>query len=171
MGKRVADEYASRRSPVQEDMRWQLKEWQLEKWGGRGLLVLVLLALLGAFSDGWLSQTTTSNADGSLVVEHQRILHAMSDENFTLRVKFAAGQPTVLTLGEDFMDNFAIQNLQPQPLITHANRHEMVLTWPANAVREQALWLTAQPQSAGHFTTAIRLKGAQPVILSQWVLP
>jgi hypothetical protein len=171
MGKRVVDEFASRSAPVQEDMRWQLKEWLLEKWGSRLLLAFVLLALLGAFSDGWLSQTTSTNADGTLSVEHQRIMRAMSDENFTLRVRFATGQPTVLTLGQDFMDNFEIQNLQPQPLITHASRHEMVLTWPASSGKEQALWLTAQPQSAGHFTSTIRLKGAESVTLSQWVLP
>ncbi|WP_435947341.1 hypothetical protein [Dryocola sp. BD586] len=171
MAKRVPDEYTGRTYPVQEDMKWQLREWSLEKWGSRGLLALVLLAMLGAFSDGWLSQTTTSNAEGSLSVEHQRIMRAKSDESFTLRVKFATGQPAVLTLGQDFMDNFVIQSLQPQPLLTHASRHEMILTWPANMGKEQALWLTVQPQSAGHFTSTIRLKGAEPVSLSQWVLP
>ncbi|MCT4701086.1 hypothetical protein MUA02_03595 [Enterobacteriaceae bacterium H20N1] len=171
MAKRVPDEYAGRTYPVEEDMRWQLKEWSLEKWGARCLMALVALALMGAFSDGWLSQTTTANPDGTLSVEHQRIMRAMSDENFTLRVKLDTGQPTVLTLGQDFMDNFEIQNLHPQPFITHTSLHEMVLTWPANSGKEQALWLTVQPQSAGHFTSTIRLKGAEPVTLSQWVLP
>ncbi|MEL4015648.1 hypothetical protein [Dryocola clanedunensis] len=171
MGKRVIDEYASRTHPVEEDMRWQVKEWKLEKWGGICLMLLVVLSLLGVFSDGWLSQTTSSNPAGTLLVEHQRVMRAQSDESFTLRVKSATGQPTVLTLGQDFMDNFQIQTLQPQPMITHASQHEMVLTWPANEGKEQALWLTAQPQSAGHFTSTFRLKGAEPVTISQWVLP
>ncbi len=171
MAKPVPDEYTGRTYPVEEDMRWQLKEWSIEKWGRRCLLALVLLSLLGTFSDGWLSQTTTSNPKGTLSVEHQRIMRAMSDESFTLRIKFATGQPTVLTLGQDFMDNFEIQSLQPQPLLTHTSRHEMVLTWPASEGKEQALWLTVQPQSAGHFISTIRLKGAEPVTLSQWVLP
>lgn len=171
MGKRVADEHASRHYPVQENMRWQMKEWQLEKWGSAFLIVLVLLSLLGAFSDGWLSQKTLTNQAGTLSVEHQRIMRSMSDENFIIRIKSATGEATTLTLGQDFMDNFAIQSLQPQPLVTHANLHEMVLTWPANAGKEQALWLTAQPQSSGHFISTIRLKGAEPVTLDQWVLP
>lgn len=171
MAKRVADEHASRSYPVQEDMRWQMKEWQLEKWGSFTLMVLVLLSLLGAFSDGWLSQKTITNRVGTLSVEYQRIMRSMSDENFIIRITSSTGQPTTLTLGQDFMDNFSIQSLQPQPLITHANQHEMVLTWPANDSKEQALWLTAQPQSSGHFTSRIRLNGAEPVTLDQWVLP
>lgn len=171
MRKRVADEYASRIYPVQENMRWQLKEWRLEKWGSRGLIVLVILALLGAFSDGWLSQKTIANAAGTLRVEHQRVVRSMSDENLTIRVKSVAGVPTILTLGQDFMDNFAIQSLQPHPLITRANQHEMILSWPAGDNKEQALWLTVQPQSAGHFISTIRLNGAEPVSLDQWVLP
>lgn len=171
MRKRVADEYASRRSPVQEDMRWQIKEWQLEKWGSRVLILLVLLALLGAFSDGLLSQGSAHNKAGTLSVEYQRMMRAMTDETFTFRIKSLTGEPTVLTLGRDFMDNFEIETLQPQPLVTHASLHEMVLTWPASPNREQALWLTVQPQSAGHFISTITLKGAEPVTLSQWVLP
>ncbi|WP_455427151.1 hypothetical protein [Dryocola sp. LX212] len=171
MGKQVPDEYSSRKYPVEEDMRWQIKEWKIEKWGGVGLMLLVLLALLGVFSDGWLSQTTSRNPAGTLLVEHQRVMRAQSDENFTIRISSSTGQPTILTLGQDFMDNFVIQTFQPQPLITHANQHEMVLTWPANEGKEQALWLTAQPQSAGYFTSTFRLKGAEPVTISQWVLP
>lgn len=171
MAKRVPDEFTGRTYPVKENMHWQLKEWSFEKWGSRCLMAVVLLAFIGVFSNGWLSQATTINTDGTLSVEHQRIMRAKSDENLTLRVKFVTGQPTVLTLGQDFMDNFEIQSLQPQPFITHANLHEMMLTWPANTGKEQTLWLTIQPQSVGHFTSTIRLKGAEPVTLSQWVLP
>ncbi|WP_435954961.1 hypothetical protein [Dryocola sp. BD626] len=171
MGKRVQDEYASRSSPVQEDMHWQMKEWQLEKWGSRVLIALVILALFGAFSDGPLSQTTAVNKDGTLSVEYQRVMRAMTNETYTFRIKALTGEPTVLTLGRDFMDNFEIETLQPQPLVTHTSLHEMVLTWPASPNREQAMWLTAQPQSSGHFTSTITHKGAEPVTLSQWVLP
>lgn len=134
-------------------------------------MVLVVLATLGAFSDGRLIQKTAVNLDGTLSVEFQRFMRSMSDENFTIRVRTVAAEPTTLTLGRDYMDNFFIQSLQPQPLTTHVNQHEMVLTWLASDGKELALWLTAQPQSTGHLISTIRLKGAEPVTLDQWVLP
>lgn len=168
---KTTDEYRSRRYPIHEDMRAQRVEWVLQRGGNWLLYAIVIIALLGGFSDGWLSETTKTNAQGSLTVEYQRFLRSESDEPFTLRIKGEPNQPTTVRLSGDFMDKFVIQTLRPQPLITHASTHALLLTFPATRTGEHAVWLMTQPQTAGLLTSQITLDGTAPVTLKQWVYP
>jgi hypothetical protein len=54
------DEFASRRYPVQEHMRFQHRTWLIERIGWFVLAFIVLLALLGLFGSGFLSKRASS---------------------------------------------------------------------------------------------------------------
>lgn len=168
---KTTDEYRSRHYPIQEDMRAQRVEWVLQRGGNWLLYTIVVIALLGGFSDGWLSETSKANAQGTLTVEYQRFLRSESDEPFTLRIKGEPDKPVTVRLAGDFMDKFVIQTLRPQPLVTHSSTHEILLTFPATKTGEHAVWLMTQPQTAGLFTSRIALEGADAVTLKQWVYP
>lgn len=171
MRKSVPDEYASRRYPVEENMPWQMKEWRWQSIGNVLLFMVIILALLGVFSDGVLSETKTGNRAGTLLVEHQRIMRALSDETFTVRMKSPANRPFELIVGRDFMEHYQIQTLQPQPQSSRTTSAGLVLTWPGQPDEQQTLWLGVQPQSAGSFTATFALQAEEPVSIKQWVLP
>ncbi|EPE1851107.1 hypothetical protein [Cronobacter dublinensis] len=171
MAKSVCDERASREVPVREHMHAQRVEWRIQQGGNWLLFAIVLIALLGGFSDGWLSETSATNREKSLTVEYQRFLRAESDEPFALRIQGPKNQPVTLTFSGDFPDNLTLQTLQPQPLITHTGQHTLTLTFAPTADGAHAVWMVTQPQSAGRLTSAVTLQGASPVHLTQWVYP
>ncbi|ALB61867.1 FIG00554722: hypothetical protein [Cronobacter condimenti 1330] len=171
MAKSVSDEYASRETPVREHMHAQRIEWRIQQGGNWLLYAIVVIALLGGFSDGWLSKTSATNPEKSLTVEYQRFLRAESDEPFALRIQGPKNQPVTLDFGGDFPDHVVLQTLQPQPVIAHTGRHTLTLTFPPTPDGAHAVWIVTQPQSAGRLASTVTLEGASPVRLTQWVYP
>ncbi|ELY3543218.1 hypothetical protein SMX40_001745 [Cronobacter turicensis] len=171
MDKIVSDEGASRDAPVREHMHAQRIEWRIQRGGNWLLFAIVLVALLGGFSDGWLSETSATNQEKSLTVEYQRFLRAESDEPFALRIQGPKNQPVTIAFGGDFADRFVLQTLQPQPVVTHTGQHTLRLTFAPTPDGAHAVWIVTQPQSAGRLTSTVTLEGASPVHLTQWVYP
>ncbi|ELY5929901.1 hypothetical protein ACI5DH_001269 [Cronobacter turicensis] len=171
MDKIVSDESVSRDAPVREHMYAQRIEWRIQQGGNWLLFAIVAIALLGGFSDGWLSETSATNQEKSLTVEYQRFLRAESDEPFALRIQGPKNQPVTLAFGGDFADRFVLQTLQPQPVVTHTGQHTLTLTFAPTPDGAHAVWIVTQPQSAGRLTSTVTLEGASPVHLTQWVYP
>ncbi|EPS2708580.1 hypothetical protein ACTEV4_002503 [Cronobacter turicensis] len=171
MDKIVSDEGVSRDAPVREHMHAQRIEWRIQQGGNWLLFAIVLVALLGGFSDGWLSETSATNQEKSLTVEYQRFLRAESDEPFALRIQGPKNQPVTIAFGGDFADRFVLQTLQPQPVVTHTGQHTLTLTFAPTPDGAHAVWIVTQPQSAGRLTSTVTLEGASPVYLTQWVYP
>src|SRR5690606_40254283 len=59
------DEWADRDYPVAEDMAFQRLSWIIERSGWAVMVVLVIAALAGAFSSGFISGATTSDPSGA----------------------------------------------------------------------------------------------------------
>lgn len=171
MDKPKQNEFASRDYPVQENMTAQRKEWRFQAAGNYVLFTIVILALLGLFSDGIISETAQTSANGKLTVEYQRLIRAQSDERYILRVQGEPDRPVRITLGGDFMERFQIQTLFPEPLITHTSAREMTLTFAATPDGRHAVWIGAQPESAGYFTSMITVDGQPGMTLRQWSWP
>ncbi|ELY4662628.1 hypothetical protein [Cronobacter muytjensii] len=171
MAKSVSDERVSRETPVREHMHAQRVEWRIQQGGNWLLFTIVVIALLGGFSDGWLSETSITNREKSLTIEYQRFLRAESDEPFALRIQGPKNQPVTLTFGGDLPDRFVLQTLQPQPLVAHTGQHTLTLTFPPTPDGAHAVWMVTQPQSAGRLSSTVTLNGASPVHLTQWVYP
>ncbi|ELY3465609.1 hypothetical protein SMX26_000149 [Cronobacter universalis] len=171
MDKIVSDEGVSRDAPVREHMHAQRIEWRIQQGGNWLLFAIVLIALLGGFSDGWLSDTSATNREKSLTVEYQRFLRAESDEPFALRIQGPKNQPVTVAFGGDFADRVVLQTLQPQPVVTHTGQHTLKLTFAPTPDGAHAVWIVTQPQSAGRLTSTVTLEGASPVHLTQWVYP
>lgn len=171
MDKSTDDEFASRNYPVNENMHAQRLEWRMQAVGNYLLFALVILALLGVFSDGVLSETTQTSRGGALTVEYQRMIRAQSDERYILRVQGEPDQPVSVTFSGDFMDSVDIQTLSPPPQTSHTSLHGMTLTWPATPDGRHAVWIMAQPQAAGYLTSSVTVDGKPGVTLRQWSWP
>lgn len=68
------DDFRPRDHPVEDDIAFQRKAWKVERVGWACLLVLVVFALLGLFSNGPLSDRRLTTPDGTLQVDDQRFL-------------------------------------------------------------------------------------------------
>lgn len=97
------DEFCDRDYPFQEYMHVQQRHWRLERAGWVVFLVIVLLALLGVFSQGVLSLTTARSADAALAVDYQRFERNSAASEITVRLRGEPGQATgQALLGDDY---------------------------------------------------------------------
>jgi hypothetical protein len=159
------DEFASRQSPVREDMRFQRRSWIAERIGWTVLLILALIGLSGAFGTGPLAWQTASG--GPLSVEYERFQRATRVAQYTFNVRPQTEPELRLHLSGDFQRNFEISKIQPEPARSAAGEDGMHLIFPtdgANAARI-VIWAHSRRYGASEITA----RAGQETPVSFWV--
>lgn len=77
--------------------------------------LIVISALAGLFSHGFLSDRTQETGDKQLQVHYERFGRLQSDMALAITVRAPKHEQLVITLGGDFMQQYEIRTLQPQP--------------------------------------------------------
>lgn len=158
--------------PVVDSPFWLHIEMLMQKGGAIILLLIVVAALGGLFSQGWLSAKTASSADHALTVHYDRFARLQSDIDMQLTANPAQANRAVFTLGGDFMQDFEIRTLQPQPLKMYSQNGELVLEYARpQADKPFTVWLGLTPQGVGSSDAQISLNGAAPVAVKQFIWP
>ncbi|WP_439212704.1 hypothetical protein [Duffyella gerundensis] len=166
------DEEQSRSYPLQEDMRWQRREWRLQKVGVVMLFLIVIAGACGLFSRGFLSEQQVRSGDRQLQVEYERFGRQLSTMNMAIRLQQLEGERFTLRIDRGAIDNFQLQTVQPQPLIARSQGHDLLLTWALPAQQHNAsVWLTWQPLGFGHFHSTVSLEHGATVAFSQLIYP
>lgn len=172
MNKQSGINDGSRHYPVKEHMRWQNREWQVQRIGIGVLFVIVILGACGLFSKGFLSNKILSADDGSVTVEYERFGRIQSSMDMVIRVRDISSDRFTVTLGKGAMDNLQIQTLQPQPVEAKTQGSDLVLTFAAQTTGpDHSVWLGLQPQSPGINRVSVRADSQKPVEFTQWIYP
>jgi hypothetical protein len=102
---------------IAEDIRFQEREWKVERIGWVLLALIVLLALAGLFGTGPLSSASVDDADGALTVGYERFIR--HDGRSTLTIDVTGDQASngeiEIWLSQEYLDAFELQNVSPQP--------------------------------------------------------
>ncbi|WKZ90654.1 hypothetical protein P0E69_10195 [Chimaeribacter arupi] len=166
------DEFTSRHYPVRENMRRLRRALFLEKLGYLLLFSFIAAALLGVFSNGWLSDRVDTNPDRTVQIKYDRFARQQSEIQLVLHVWPQGRTPAVVQLGGDFVNNYEIVAVQPQTAQMVTTDQGMIITLPtSSASASTALYLTVQPKSFGHYHSEARLSGHPPLRFSQLVYP
>lgn len=107
--------WESKSYPITEDMGLQRVTWRVQRAGWAVLAMAALAALLGVFSEGPLSSSTATGADGRLEVHYDRF--ARHDAAMRMEVvlrKNAAGQAAI-RLSPSLTQGFSIETIHPAP--------------------------------------------------------
>ncbi|WP_114195950.1 hypothetical protein [Edaphovirga cremea] len=172
MTQQEKNEFSDRQYPVTENMGRLLTAWRFQRLGFFMLVAIIIAALLGVFSNGWLSDRVVSNSQDTLRVEYQHFARETSEIPLVIRAKNIGKEQIVVTLSGDLMDNFEIETLQPQSAATDSKDHQLHITLPAGKKDEwRAVYLSLRPKSFGYFNNIIEMQGADPVHFSQLVYP
>lgn len=102
---------------IDQDLRFQRREWRFERAAWAAMFLLVVAALLGLLGAGPLSDRTVSSDDGRLAVEHERFLNLHTDTTLTVRV---AGDLTSdgtfrLAVDNDYLAGVEVTGITPEP--------------------------------------------------------
>ena len=123
-------EKKSHRYPVADSPFWLHVETKVQRIGSVLLIAVVIAGLLGLFSQGWLSARSAHSSDGKLTVQYDRYARLQSDIDMQLTANASKERRTVFILGGNFMQDFEIRTLQPQPEKMTSQNGELVLSMP-----------------------------------------
>jgi hypothetical protein len=158
------DELTSRKYPVREHMRFQRRLWVVERAGWLVLALIMLLALLGLFGTGVLSNATVSA--GSLTVEYDRFERATRVSQFIFQFAPSPNGERRLRLNRVFQDNYEIASIQPPPAKSSADGLDLTFSAPAGSPARIVIWAHAQ----GFGSTQIEARADDEPPLTFWVM-
>ena len=169
--RKSSDPWASRDHPVQENMAFQKKNWVAQRIGWGLLALIVVLALLGLFSDGPLSQARAVSADGSLQVEYQRFLKHGAESDLRIIAATAAPQGEIsITMDRALADSMSVEYLMPLPQASSGGAQGLQLTYAAPEREPAILALKIRPDSFGRVRGRVSFAD-QSVVLNQFIYP
>ncbi|RPH30214.1 hypothetical protein EHN07_03645 [Buttiauxella warmboldiae] len=165
-------ESVKKSAPVQEKPRWLQFEFVVRQIGFVLLLLIVLGALAGAFSKGYLSEKSLSNQANTLKVDYEKFNRLLSDVELKISFAPAPGKPQQIKLGGDFMHGYRIDNLLPQPDKMYSQHGELIVEYsPSMANATQTIWLSLTPMQAGELTSHVVANQQAGLTFSQFVYP
>lgn len=107
--------WESRSYPIMEDMALQRVTWRVQRAGWAVLAMAALAALLGAFSEGPLSSTTATGADGRLDVHYDRFARHDAGMRMEVVLREDAARQAAIRLSPSLTRGFSIETIHPAP--------------------------------------------------------
>lgn len=162
------DEFASRKYPMQEHMRFQRRMWVTERIGWLLLALVMLLALLGLFGSGLLSKRSVSA--GSLTIQYERFQRSTRLVQFTFQFAPSPKSERRLRLNTVFQKNYEISSIQPLPARSSADGIDLTFTAPAaGSPADIVIW--AHPRAYGTTSIDVRADDEPPLMFSAFIYP
>lgn len=125
------------------------------------LVLFIVAAMLGAFGDGVLSETSVSSADGRLRVEYQRFARREAQQILDITFPTQPGANSVeLDLSGDYLRRVQITEIFPQPMES-AHQQTGKLRFATDGSGEtMTVRMHLEPEHAG--VLDVRLSAATP---------
>lgn len=169
----MQDEWTNRSRPIQEDMRFQRMSWRVQHAGWTVLAAAILAALLGVFSNGWLSRASAEAAGGALRIDYQRVYRNGLEAWLDLTI---AGEPgkteREIVLSPGLLERLTLEFMQPEPLRAAAQPDGLHLVFAVAPAGESRLRLSLLPHDSGGVRGTVRLADRDgPATLEFLILP
>jgi hypothetical protein len=125
---------------IYQDLRFQEREWKVQRIGWAVMLLIVLLALLGLFGTGPISTGSAESDDGAIQAGYERFIRHDGRTTFTLEVdgSQARNGEIQLWVSRDYLDAIQVEQITPQPADTIAAGDRLIYTFlvddPASAL-------------------------------------
>ncbi|AIN57657.1 hypothetical protein [Pseudomonas soli] len=165
------DELLSRHYPVEENMRMQQRVWRFERAGWWCLVLMVLLALLGLFGNGPLSDATAISTDGRVQVEYQRLSRSGTTDNLRITVRGTSAEPVMVLLGGSLLREASIETLQPEPQASLSQGKALLLQLGTSRDGVATLYLTLRSEHVGMLEGVVRAGPSSTVRFSTFLYP
>ena len=114
------------------------------------LLIIVVAALAGFFSNGYFSETIQKSPNNILQVHYERFGRLQTPVQVKISLHLQNSQRLTLRLGQDYMTHFETENIWPQPDEMRSDGTDIVLVY--NEVTPQqpfTVWLYTTPDQPG----------------------
>lgn len=165
------NEYVNRSRPLREDMALQRRLWQFERAGWVLFGVLVLLSMLGLFSQGPLSAAVARTADGQVSVDYQRFVRNGLETQLLLQVPVDAAGHASIRLNAVLLDSFTVVGIQPRPDSSSSLDGGLLLDFRAEPGKPAKVYLGLRPEGYGMVHLEVAANAGEPIRFRQFIYP
>lgn len=159
---------------IEQDLRFQHREWALQRVGWVGMAVVVLAALAGLLGPGPLGEATSRSGDRTVAVAYPRFVRAGAVHRITVTVagSVAGRDDAEILLSRDYLSEVEIEAIAPEP-----DRHELAGTdiryvFAAGAdVEDLRVQFLLRPDGVGPVAGRLSAGGSESVTFRQFVHP
>lgn len=107
---------------IEQNDRFQRREWRVERLGWLLLVLFVLAGLLGFLGTGPFSRATANSETGAVQVEYQRVAHHEAEESLTFLFSPDAIEDgkIILELTGSWVGGVDVSSISPTPSTQYA---------------------------------------------------
>ena len=154
----MQDQWANRSQPIKEDMAFQRWSWRVQQLGWILLSFAILAALLGVFSNGWLSWTSTTAAEGKLRVDYQRVYRNGLAGWIDLAVSGEPGKAErTVVVSPELLELMTLESMQPDALRSESHPDGLHLLFAVAEQGTSRIRIGVLPHDAGGARGTVRL--------------
>ncbi len=157
-----------------EDLRFQRKQWLVERIGWAAMAVVLACALAGALGgSGPLSNVAVPAADSSIRAKYERFARLLGPTTLEISVaQSSSGQPVQLHVSENYLNAMSLQSITPQPYATTlANQFYIFAFNRLPAAAETTIRLHLEPQAIGSIEGRVAVDNGAPLLIKHFIFP
>jgi hypothetical protein len=157
---------------IDQDLGFERRQWTVQRIGWVAMALILLLAFIGLFGNGPLSQAEASS--GPLTLQYDRLARERAPSE--LQVQVAAGSASegeiVLSLNDGYLHKVDVERVVPEPTAMEAASGRVIYHF-AVADPEQFSEITfhIEPEEPGVAQGRLGLVGSDEVEFSQLIYP
>lgn len=171
-GEPPADSPARRGLQINEDFRFQTRDWLAQRIGWCLLAALLLAGVLGLLGSGPLSHVTRADGRG-LTVEYERFVRHGAPTTMTLAIApgVLASDQARITMAREYLVAHDLQRVVPAPEHTFVADDAVTFVFNARPRAAMKVRLLIEPDALGRHGTTLRLGDGPPVVIDQFTYP
>ncbi|MEB5695460.1 hypothetical protein MXM31_04570 [Klebsiella aerogenes] len=136
------------------------------------LAIIIIAALCGLFSSGFLSSAHKENPASSLTVDYDRFARLMSETEVNVQVKNSDLAHTSVDFSPGLLSHYQIGDIRPQPDKMYSANGHLILVYNENTHGAPiSLWLSITPKTFGKLSTTLQVNQQPAVTFNQFVFP
>ncbi|AGB79471.1 hypothetical protein D782_3542 [Enterobacteriaceae bacterium strain FGI 57] len=136
------------------------------------LLLIILLAIGGLFSNGYLSQAARESPDQKLQIEYERFGRLQTEFALKISAKSEPGGLFIFSLHGHYNKDFEIGNVWPKPDKMYSQNDTLFFVYHISQQPHPfTVWLYATPQKFGYVHNSLRLNAGSEIDFWQFIYP
>lgn len=165
---------SSLKSSLDSELRFQRKQWRVERIGWTVMALLILYALAGGFGGGGpLSTAEVVAADGSARVRYERFARQQTPNSVEISLTQAPdGRPTRLYVSGSYLSSMTVRSMVPGPdAMTLADKGYAWVFKRLSGVVDTKIQLHLEPQQIGTVEGWLVVNDGERLAIKQFVFP
>lgn len=136
------------------------------------LLIIVISAVLGFFSDGYFSSAQKSNSVRTLNVDYERFGRLQMEFKYHFKIHSPDTDNYTLSLGGVFTEDFQPGDITPQPDKMYSQGERLYLVYENVKTKgDFSVWMYATPTRPGKLVTAVQVNNEPELHFWQFIYP